>query len=160
MTTGTNTDETLSAILAMGALVAEASLTSLIIFEKVVSSPTLEALQRRKPDMLTVAAETSEPADLSTGRLSPVRADSFTAPFPSSTTPSTGMLSPGRTTKTSPFFTCPTGTSVSTPSLTTTAFPGERLTRALRASVVLPMERASSILPTEIRTSIIAQLSK
>ena len=50
ITTGTNIPETLSAILAIGALVAAASLTILIIWARVVSSPTLSALQRRKPD--------------------------------------------------------------------------------------------------------------
>ncbi len=49
---------TLSAILAMGALVAAASLTILMIWDRVVSSPTRVASQRRKPDWLTVAAET------------------------------------------------------------------------------------------------------
>ena len=160
ITAGTNTADTLSASLAMGALVAEASLTIFIILEKVVSSPTLTALQRRKPETLRVAAETGEPVSLSTGRLSPVRADSLTALPPSSTVPSTGMLSPGRTTKMSPGLTCSTGTSVSLPFFTTTAVLGESFARALSASVVFPIERASSILPTEISTSIIAELSK
>ena len=50
MTTGTNTPDTRSAILAIGAFVAAASLTILIICASVVSSPTLVALQRRNPD--------------------------------------------------------------------------------------------------------------
>ncbi len=64
--------------------------------------PTREARQVRKPDWLTVAAETVSPGALSAGMLSPVSAASLTALVPSSTTPSTGMLSPGRTTKMSP----------------------------------------------------------
>ena len=40
MTAGTNTPETLSATLAMGALVAAASLTIWMIWDRVVSSPT------------------------------------------------------------------------------------------------------------------------
>lgn len=40
MTVGTNTPETLSAIFAIGAFVAAASLTMRIIWESVVSSPT------------------------------------------------------------------------------------------------------------------------
>ena len=106
MTAGTNTPETLSAILAIGALVAAASETILTIWESVVSSPTRVASQRRKPDWLTVAADTASPGALSTGMLSPVSADSLTALSPSSTTPSTGMFSPGCTTKTSPRRTC------------------------------------------------------
>ena len=43
ITTGTNTPDTLSAIFAIGAFVAAASLTICIIFDKVVSSPTLVA---------------------------------------------------------------------------------------------------------------------
>ena len=103
MTTGTKTPETLSAILAIGALVAAASLTILMIWERVVSSPTRVASQRRKPDWLMVAADTRSPSDLSTGMLSPVSADSFTALEPSRILPSTGMLSPGRTRKMSPW---------------------------------------------------------
>ena len=43
ITAGTNTPDTLSAIFAIGALVAAASLTIWIICESVVSSPTLVA---------------------------------------------------------------------------------------------------------------------
>ena len=50
ITIGTNTPETLSAIFATGAFVAEASLTILIIWESVVSSPTFVALHFIKPD--------------------------------------------------------------------------------------------------------------
>ena len=50
ITTGTNTPDTLSAILAIGALVAAASLTILMICERVVSSPTLVASHLRYPD--------------------------------------------------------------------------------------------------------------
>ena len=103
MTAGTNTPDTRSAIFAMGALVAAASLTIWIIWERVVSSPTLVASQRIKPEWFRVAADTASPGFLSTGMLSPVRADSLTALMPSSTMPSTGIFSPGRTTKISPF---------------------------------------------------------
>ena len=50
MTTGTNTPDTLSAILAMGALVAAASLTRRMTPASVVSSPTWVASQMRCPD--------------------------------------------------------------------------------------------------------------
>ena len=58
ITTGTKMPETLSAILAIGALVAAASLTMRIICARVVSSPTLVALQRMNPDWFEVAADT------------------------------------------------------------------------------------------------------
>ena len=160
MTVGTNTPETLSAILAMGALVAAASETILMIWDRVVSSPTRVARQRRKPDWFTVAAETPSPGALSTGMLSPVRADSFTAPVPSSTTPSTGIFSPGRTTNSSPFWTWSMGTVISLPSFTSTAVFGASFISPFRASVVLPLDRASSILPTVMRVRIMAADSK
>ena len=47
ITAGTNTPDTLSAIFAIGAFVAAASLTIFIIWDKVVSSPTLVASHRR-----------------------------------------------------------------------------------------------------------------
>ena len=139
---------------------AAASLTMRMIWDRVVSSPTRVARHFIKPDWFTVAAETVSPSPLSTGMLSPVRADSFTVLLPSTTTPSTGMFSPGRTTKMSPLCTCSTGISVSAPFLTTVAVLGARLIRLFRASVVFPFDRASSILPTVIRVRIMAADSK
>ena len=55
ITAGTKIPLTLSAIRAMGAFVADVSLTIWMIFESVVSSPTLRALHRRNPDVFTVA---------------------------------------------------------------------------------------------------------
>ena len=150
----------MSATLAMGALVAAASLTMWMIWLRVVSSPTRVARQRRKPDWFTVAAETLSPSPLSTGMLSPVRAASFTALWPSRTTPSTGTFSPGRTTNTSPVWTSSMGTSTSCPSRATTAVLGASFIRLRRASVVFPLERASSILPTVMRVNIMAADSK
>ena len=158
MTTGTNTPDTLSAILAIGALVAAASLTILIIWESVVSTPTLVASQRINPDWFIVAADTSSPTVLSTGMLSPVRAAS--ALLPSKITPSTGIFSPGRTTKISPWCTCPIGTVTSCPPRTIVAFCGASFIRLFKASVVLPLDLASSVLPTVIKVRIIAADSK
>ena len=92
--------------------------------------------------------------------LSPVSADSSTALFPSIMIPSTGMLSPGRTAKISPTFTFSIETSVSLPSFNNTAVLGASFIRLFNASVVFPFERASSILPTVIRVSIMAADSK
>ena len=144
----------------MGALVAAASLTIWMIWEKVVSSPTRVAWHRMKPDWFRVAAETASPGPLSAGMLSPVRADSLTALSPSRITPSTGMFSPGRTTKTSPFWTSWMGTTVSRPSRMTAAVLGASFMRFFRASVVFPLERASSIFPTVMRVRIMAADSK
>ena len=160
MTAGTNTPATLSAVLAIGAFVAAASETMRMIWLSVVSSPTRVASQRRKPEQLTVAAETPSPGALSTGTLSPVSAASLTALAPSSTTPSTGMLWPGRTTNTSPLRTCAAGILTSLPSRMTVAVSGARAMRLLSASVVLPLECASSSLPTVMSVRIMAADSK
>ena len=144
----------------MGALVAAASETILMIWESVVSSPTRVARQVRKPERFTVAADTRSPACLSTGTLSPVRALSSTALSPLTTTPSTGMFSPGRTTNRSSFATCPMGTVVSRPPTSTCAVLGASFIRLLSASVVLPLARASSILPTVMSVRIMAADSK
>ncbi len=160
ITVGTNTPDTLSATFAIGALVAAASLTILIIWERVVSSPTLVARHFINPDWFIVAAETLSPACLSTGILSPVSADSLTALAPSITIPSTGIFSPGLTTKMSLTLTSSIETSVSTPSFKITAVLGDIFIRLFKASVVFPFERASSILPTVINVKIIAADSK
>ena len=160
ITAGTKTPDTLSAILAIGALVAAASLTIWIIWESVVSSPTLVASHRRKPDWFRVAAETVSPEDLSAGMLSPVRAASLTALVPSTTIPSTGIFSPGLTIKISPIFTCSIGTSISVPSRSTMAVFGASFIRFFNASVVLPLECASNIFPKVISVRIIAADSK
>ncbi len=190
MTAGTKMAETRSAILAMGALVAEASSTMWMIWLSVVSSPTRVARQMRKPLALMVAPLTALPGSLSTGTLSPVRADSSTALCPSVTTPSTGIRSPGRTTKRSPGRTSAAGITVSTsvspaadsrtpaPSGTgpaaptpaaapastggrkTVAVSGARSIRARMASVVLPLLRASSVLPTVMSVRMVAADSK
>ena len=144
----------------MGALVAAASLTIRMIWERVVSSPTRVASHFKKPDWLRVAAETASPGALSTGMLSPVRALSLTALAPSTTMPSTGMFSPGRTTNWSPRRTWSMGTVTSLPSRRRVAVLGASFIRLFRALVVLPLLRASSILPTVIRVRIMAADSK
>ncbi len=160
ITTGTNTPETLSATLAIGAFVAAASLTILIIWDRVVSWPTRLARQRRYPERFRVAAETKSPGPLSTGTLSPVRALSSTALAPSSTTPSTGMFSPGRTAKISPGTTCSTGTWRSSSPRIKVAVLGAKSIRLRRASVVRPLDLASSIFPRVMRVSIMPADSK
>ncbi len=160
ITTGTKMPETLSAIFAIGALVAEASETILIIFEIAVSCPTDVALHSINPLWLIVAAETLSPAFLSTGMLSPVKADSSTALSPFITIASTGILSPARTTKISPTSTDSAGITCSFPSLTTVAVSGASFIKLLSAFVVFPFEYASNVFPTVISVNIIAADSK
>ena len=159
-TAGTNTPEIRSATLAIGAFVADASLTIWMIFANVVSSPTRVAFAVKNPEALMVAAVSSSPTLLSTGMLSPEIADSSTALSPERITPSTGMLSPGRTTKISSTFTCSIGTLFSSPSIRMVACFGANSISPRNASVVLPLEYASSILPTVISVSIMAADSK
>ena len=102
------------------------------------------------------------PGPLSAGILSPVRAASFIAAFPSIIMPSTGMFSPGRTTKMSPVLRISIGTFFSLPDSASriTAVFGVSCIKPFIASEVLPFEWASSIFPTVIRVKIIAVLSK
>ena len=106
------------------------------------------------------AAATLSPGPLSTGRDSPVRADSSTADWPSTITPSTGMDCPGRTTTRSPTWTSSTGISISTPSRTTVAVLGAKSIRRLMASPVLPLDRVSRNLPRVMRVRIMPADSK
>ena len=140
MTAGTNTPETLSAIFAIGALVADASFTIRTICAKDVSSPTLVALHFNNPVRLMVAVNKMSPTFLSTGMLSPVMEDSSTAELPSMTSPSAGMRSPGRTKKISPTAINSAGIIISFPFLTTHALSGAIFARLFNASVVRPLE--------------------
>jgi len=68
-----------------------------------VLSPGLALTRtRRRAAVFTEAATTRSPGPRATGTLSPVTSLSSTADCPSSTTPSQGMRSPGRTWTTSP----------------------------------------------------------
>ena len=159
-TVGTNTPDTLSAILAIGAFPDAASPTMAIIWERVVSSPTLVARHLRKPDILMVAALTLLSGSLSTGILSPDSADSSTALFPSITCPSTGMLSPGLTTNISPTTTSSAAIFFSSPSRITFAVLGASSISPFMALVVLPLEYASRVFPMVISVTIMAADSK
>ena len=160
-TTGTNTPATLSAMRAMGALVALASSTSWIILASDVSAPTRVARKVNEPVRLTVAALTVSPAVFSTGIDSPVSALSSRAELPSSTTPSTGMDSPGRTRRTWPGRILSTSTVVSVPSsATTVAVLGAKSMSASIAPPVLDLLRVSRYLPTVTSDRIVPALSK
>ena len=160
MTTGTNTPLILSASRAMGALEVPASSTRRIIWARVVSSPTLEARNWKLPFLLMVAESTWSPGPFSTGRLSPVMAAWSTKPWPEITSPSTGMLSPGRMTTRSPARTCSAGMVCSCPFRTTVAVLGARSMSLSRALEVLALERLSRYLPTVTRVTIMAEDSK
>ena len=109
---------------------------------------------------MSVAADTVSFTVLSTGILSPVKADSSIAVEPSTITPSTGIFSPGLTTNKSPLFTSSILTVTSLPSLMTTAVCGARSIKLFKASVVRPLDIASNIFPTVIKVGIMAADSK
>ena len=103
-TIGTNTAAISSTSRWIGAFEPWASSTSRTICASVVSRPTRVARSRSAPVEFSVPPVTSSPADLSTGIDSPVSIDSSTAEAPASTSPSAAMVSPGRTSTTSPTF--------------------------------------------------------
>ena len=70
---------TQSASFWIGALLACASSTSLMICASAVSAPTLVASNVKAPVLFIVPPMTASPALFSTGRLSPVSIDSSTA---------------------------------------------------------------------------------
>ena len=86
----------------MGARVRWASLTIATICASSVSLPTRSARITKPPVPFTVPPVTRSPALFSTGMGSPVTIDSSTELVPSSTLPSTGIFSPGRTRRRSP----------------------------------------------------------
>ena len=94
-----------------------------------------------------VALETSAPGCLWTGRLSPVTIDSSTSLSPSSTTPSTAILAPGRTSSRSPTPISAVGTSTVSPSRITSACGGARSSRVRIASLAPPRARISNQCP-------------
>ena len=103
---------------------------------------------------------TVPPACFSTGMLSPVSADSSTADAPSSTTPSTGTLSPALTMSTSPGCTSAAGMMCSVPLRSTVAVLGARSMSFVIASEVLPLARASMVLPMVMSVRIVPADSK
>ena len=126
----------------------------------VVSSPTLDARIFKKPFWLIVAEIAVSPTSLYTGMLSPVMADSSRLDCPSSITPSTGTVSPGRTSTKSPFTSSSAGTVTSLPSLKTFACFGAKSISFSIASLVFPLERLSKYFPTVIKVRIIPADSK
>ncbi len=161
ITDGTKYAETTSARRWIGARLRWASATIWTMRERSVSSPTFWASMTRPPVPLIVAPMTSSPGPFSAGSGSPVTIDSSTLLFPSRTTPSTGIFSPGRTRSLSPLFTSSRDTSSSLPS--------SRMRRALfaamprswvRALLVWLRARSSRTWPSRTSVTITAAASK
>ena len=110
---------------------------------------------------LTVPPMTLAPGSFSTGIGSPEIIDSSTALRPSTTMPSTGTFSPGRTRSRSPGWTCSSGTSSSRPSgRTTRAVFGARPSSLRMAPLVWLRARSSSTWPSSTSTVTTAAVSK
>ena len=160
MTTGTKTPAILSAVCAMGALLDDASSTRRMIWLMVLSAPTRCAVKRMKPVLFSVALMTLSPACFSTGMLSPVMAASSMLVVPLVMMPSAGMLSPGRTTTSSPGTSSSARILTSSPSRRTVACFGARSISFSMADDVRPFDRASSHLPKVMSVVIMPADSK
>ena len=160
VTTGTKMAEIRSARRCTGAFEPCACSTMRMMPASSVWLPTPVARHWMRPSPFTVAANTLSPGCLAAGRLSPVSMASLTLEAPSTTSPSTGTLSPGRTTKTSPGFRLATGTSMSSPSRSTRAVCGCRRISASMAAEVFALARASSSFPISTRVMTAAEASK
>ncbi|MBA7581794.1 hypothetical protein ES708_23705 [subsurface metagenome] len=118
---GTNQRVILSAKAWIGILVPCASFIKSIIWDRKDSSPTLSTLALKVPVRFREPPVTLLPLFLLTGKDSPVIIDSSTEETPSSTFPSTGILSPGLTKTKNPALTASIGMVNS---------PSENITRA------------------------------
>ena len=123
--------------------------------------PTRSARMTKLPLPFTVPPVTFSPAPFSTGMGSPVTIDSSTDERPSTTDPSTGTFSPGRTRRSMPGATSATGTSSSRPSsCTRSALFGERPRSALMAPETRPRACSSRICPSSTSATMTAADSK
>ena len=125
-----------------------------------VSAPIAVVRTWIKPSPLTAPPVTRLPACLATGRLSPVISDSSAWVAPCTTSPSTAMRSPGRTTTMSPTRTAASATSDSTPSRSTRAVGARSACKARMAPVVWRLARASRYLPSSTSVMTTADASK
>ena len=164
MTAGTKTAETLSARRWTGAFPVCASVRSLPILARVVSSPTRTARTVRAPKVLTAPPVSLLPGPTSTGMDSPVRREASTADSPSTTNPSVAAVSPGRTRNSSPTSSSAASIVSSTTSppsrRTRVAVVGARSSRERRASPALRRERDSSQRPRRRNVTMKAADSK
>ena len=161
ITSGTNTADTLSTSRCTGALPACASSTRRMMFASTLSLPAAVTSTTTRPSPLIEPPVSRSSTRLPTGSGSPVSMDSSTWVAPSSTRPSAGTRSPGRTARRSPGRSSSTGMSVSPPSTSIRcASSGRSACRARIAAVVWRLARASSHLPSSTRVTTTAALSK
>ena len=124
-----------------------------------VSAPTCSARTLKAPRWLIVPERTLSPGRLRTGTGSPLIMLSSTYEAPSSTEPSTGMRSPGRTLMRSPTRIMPMGRSFSPSGVTMRAVLGCRPISLRMADEVLPFARSSSSFPSRTKAMIMPEAS-
>ena len=159
-TTSTKYSATLSASRCTGALVRCASPTMCTMRASRVSEPMRSARMTKPPLALTVPPTTRSPGLFGTGSGSPVTIDSSTFEEPSTTLPSTGIFSPGRTRNRSPTRTSERGISFSTPFSIRKAMAGASASSCRMAWLVCPMARSCITSPTDTRVTMMAAASK
>ena len=160
-TAGTNQPAITSAVAWIGARDRPAMPTSAAICATRVSAPTRSARMVNAPIPFTVPPVTGSPALRSTGIGSPVTIDSSMLVAPSSTMPSVGTRSPGRTRSRSPTVMASMATSSSVPSgAIRRAMAGARVRRRRMASPVRARARSSSTCPRMTRVTMTAAASK
>ena len=160
-TASTNQNATASASFCSGARERCACATIATICASTLSAPTRVARITSVPVPLSVAPISVSPTALSTGIGSPVSMDSSTLERPSTTSPSTGTVSPGRTRRRSPAISSASGTSDSLPSSAMRrAVFGARPSRARMAAEVRARAPSSSNWPSRVSETITAAASK
>ena len=126
-----------------------------------VSAPTRSAVMVKLPVPLMVPPVTRSPVVFSTGMGSPLTMDSSMELRPSSTEPSTGIFSPGRTRSMSPALIFASGTSLSWPHFESRrAVFGANPSSAFSAPLVRARAFNSSTCPSRTSTVITAAASK
>ena len=127
-----------------------------------VASPVAVTRARRLPSpLLIVPAMTRLPGSFFTGRDSPVIIASSTSVCPSVTSPSAGMLAPGRTRNRSAARSCATGTvSVRPPSRMRSAVSGSSRASSSSAPVAWRTLRISSQCPSSMIVISVASSQK
>ena len=160
ITVGTNTPLTRSASLCTGAFVVCASRTSRVIWANVVSAPTRVARIISRPVRFTVVPVTVLPGATSVGTLSPVNIETSKDELPSTTTPSAGIISPGRTTNRSSTRTWAASIVCSSESRRTVAVRALSASKERNASPARFFARASKYLPASKNTVTATATSK
>ena len=127
---------------------------------RAVSRPTAVARITNVPVVLRVAPMTVASGPTATGIGSPVSMLVSTADAPSTTTPSTGTVSPARTRSRSPTTTASSATSSSRPSRSRWAVAAWRPMSRRMAPVAPALARASSQRPRRTRPMMIVDESK